>query len=368
MDSETRRSDVKRILQKATNLEHLGRAEILTLLRLTDKKDLQSLYDTACGLRDRYFYKKIFLYGFIYFSTWCRNSCTFCAYRSANGLAPRYRKSQAEIHAAVLGLLKSGVHLVDLTMGEDPFYRSGQGLADLFKLVKQIKQETDGLPVMISPGVISETTIQDFAQAGADWYACYQETYNQRLFAQLRLDQSFAERLLSKYQAVRAGLLVEEGLLLGVGETQEDIAAAIENMRALGARQVRVMSFVPQRGIPLENIPSPNRQLELTVIAVLRLVFPDKLIPASLDVDGIDGLAARLAAGANVVTSLIPPHAGLAGVAQHSKDIDDGYRTVAGVAEVLEAMELKAATRAEYREWLENQKRADPKNFIDGEW
>lgn len=48
----------------------------------------------------------------------------------------------------------------------------------------------------------------------------------------------------------------------------------------------------------------------------MRLLFPDKLIPASLDVDGISGLELRLMAGANVVTSIIPPNEGLAGVAQ----------------------------------------------------
>ncbi len=72
------------------------------------------------------------------------------------------------------------------------------------------------------------------------------------------------------------------------------------------------------------------------MIAVMRLLFPDRLIPASLDIDGVAGLQARLNAGANVVTSLIPPRLGLAGVAQSTRDIDDGYRTVAGILPLLE--------------------------------
>jgi len=86
----------------------------------------------------------------------------------------------------------------------------------------------------------------------------------------------------------------------------------------------------------------------------MRLVFPDKLIPASLDVEGIQGLKERLDAGANVVTSIIPPEAGLAGVSQSTLDICEGYRTVPGVTPVLEECGLTPATLAEYRDWLAN--------------
>ena len=68
---------------------------------------------------------------------------------------------------------------------------------------------------------------------------------------------------------------------------------------------------------------------ELLTIAAMRLAMPDRFIPASLDVDGIAGLERRLQAGANVVTSIVPPTVGLAGVSQAELDIDEGYRTVA---------------------------------------
>jgi len=91
---------------------------------------------------------------------------------------------------------------------------------------------------------------------------------------------------------------------------------------------------------------------ELKIIAVLRLLFPDRLIPASLDVDGITGLRSRIEAGANVVTSIIPPSLGLAGVAQSKKDIDAGFRTVQGVLPELDRMGLRAASREDYAAWV----------------
>lgn len=127
-------------------------------------------------------------------------------------------------------------------------------------------------------------------------------------------------------------------------------------MSRLGAQQVRVMSFVPQKGTPMEQWQTPPRLRELLIIAVMRIVMPDRLIPASLDVDGIEGLQARLNAGANVITSLIPPKLGLAGVAQSTKDINEGFRTVQGVIPVLKQMGMKAATLEDYYSWIIKEK------------
>jgi methylornithine synthase len=84
----------------------------------------------------------------------------------------------------------------------------------------------------------------------------------------------------------------------------------------------------------------------------MRLVFPECLIPASLDVGGHAELGQKLAAGANVVTSLIPPGQGLAGVAQCALGIEDGKRTVAGIQNILRESELEPATSGEYHSWL----------------
>lgn len=347
--------NLDRILEKACSQEPLTKSELVFLLGLTEECDLTKLFEAARSLRHRYFTNKVFLYGFVYFSTWCRNDCNFCYYRKSNLHSKRYRKSEREILAAACRLAESGVHLIDLTMGEDPFYHSDrEGLERLADLVREVKSQT-ALPVMVSPGVVSKQGLKILRAAGADWYACYQETHNRRRFNELRVNQSYDRRWLSKKAALETGLLVEEGILVGVGETLTDIAHSLQNMGRLGAQQVRVMSFVSYQGITVDSfLPiSEARLRELKVIAVLRLVFPDRLIPASLDVDGIQGLQARINAGANVVTSLIPPRLGLAGVAQTAKDIDEGYRTVQGVLPFLEEMGLTAATTDDYLGWVQ---------------
>ncbi|MBW2058862.1 MAG: methylornithine synthase PylB [Deltaproteobacteria bacterium] len=344
--------DLEEVLFRAKRGEALNREEIGFFLDLEDDAGLDRLFQTAREIRSRCFEDSVFLYGFVYFSTWCRNDCTFCLYRRSNLLARRYRKSAEEILEIALRQAESGVHLIDLTMGEDPFFdQAGAGADELLDLVERTKVET-GLPVMISPGVVSRERLQELSEAGADWYACYQETHNPELFRELRPDQDFHRRLAAKIEARRLGMLIEEGILTGVGDSSADILASLEAMRSLGAHQLRVMTFVPQRGTPMGRTSPPTSRRELVTIALMRLLFPDRLIPASLDVGGIKGLQDRLLAGANVVTSLIPPRTGLVGVSQSVLDVEEGYRTVGGVRAVLERMGLKTARAGEYGLWI----------------
>lgn len=361
--------NLEEILEKAYQGQFLLKSEIVFLLGLNDQNTLNRLFQTARALRFNHFKDKIFLYGFLYFSTWCRNDCAFCYYRKSNLEIKRYRKTSQEILEAALRLAESGVHLIDLTMGEDPVYfQKPAGFDSLIQLVRQIKIQT-GLPIMVSPGVAPNRVLLDLAAAGADFYACYQETHNRQLFKELRLDQSYDRRLFSKKVALQNGLLVEEGMLIGVGESSSDIANSMIAMRNLGVHQVRAMSFVPQEGSLMKHWATPTRILELKIIAILRLLFPDRLIPASLDIDGVEGLETRLNAGANVVTSLIQPSLGFAGVAQNSKDIDEGNRTVEGILPHLEKLGLVAANASDFTHWvqLERDKLATNPGMVTGD-
>ena len=327
----------------------MNRDEIIRILNEDNPVKTDELFRRAREVRAQNFSNKIFLYGFVYFSTWCRNNCNFCYYRTSNSI-PRYRKDSSEIIAIAELLAKSGVNLIDLTMGEDMAYHK-ESFASVFDLIQEIKDRT-GLPVMISPGLVDNTWIDRFTDLGTDWYALYQETHNKELFARLRTGQDYDERMNAKLYARDRGMLIEEGILTGVGESLADIADSLLEMGRIGARQVRVMSFVPQKGIPMEQVKKPESMQELKIIALLRLLYPNAFIPASLDIDGIKGLEDRINAGANVVTSIIPPRSGLAGVAQNSMDVDEGGRTVEEAAQILRHIGLEPASAMEYINYL----------------
>jgi methylornithine synthase len=352
VDMKTSWQKLETILSKARQEDQLSTEDIVFLLGLNKADQMNKLFATAKSLRQKYFENKIFTYGFIYASTYCRNDCRFCFFRRSNSESQRYRKATPEVIAAAQRLASSGVHLIDLTMGEDPALFNGSEVEfdRLVNLVESVRHAT-GLPIMVSAGVIPQELMGRLAESNATWYACYQETHNRQLFHQLRPGQNYDIRLETKMKAHNLGMLVEEGLLCGVGESPDDIAQSIDVMQALDADQLRVMNFVPQPGTPMEKRIPPDPRKEMTISAVMRLVFPHKLIPASMDVDGLAGLKQRLDAGANVVTSIVPPGEGLAGVAQHSLDIEEGKRTHAAVLKVLQACGLKTATNDDYLTW-----------------
>ena len=356
MTQNESRPKLKEILEKATQEERLDREEIVFLLGLRQNSEVDALFKAAREVRFRHFGNRVFLYGFIYISTYCRNHCNFCYYRSGNALPMRYRSKASDILEAAQRLADSGVHLIDLTLGEDPLYFQDQGFKPLFQLVKAVRQTT-GLPIMVSPGVVPADVLSGLSDVGVSFYACYQETHNRELFKRLRPGQSYAARMKNKELADQLGLLTEEGLLCGVGESAQDIAESIRAMRLLKVSQMRAMTFVPQRGTPMQSWENLDPWREMLMIAVLRLAFPDGLIPATLDVAGLAGLLSRLEAGANVVTSLVPPGFGLAGVAQNSLDIADARRTPARIRLELEKVGMQAASTADYSGWVESRRR-----------
>jgi methylornithine synthase len=342
------------ILEKRFCGQSLKDSEIAFLLATPPGKPLERLFAAARAQRERVFGDQLFCYGFVYFSTYCRNHCHFCLYRQCNQAAPRYRKGIEAITGVARALEDAGVHLIDLTMGEDPYYLQQDG-EKLLELVARCR-EAVGSPIMVSPGVLNAKLLVETAHQGVDWYACYQETFNRILFHRLRNGQDFKRRLDAKVQARQSGLLIEEGLLLGVGETLPDMLLAVQSIENLNVSQVRAMTFRPQPNTPMDHWQVPDSLDELRTIAAFRLIFPDRLIPASLDVDGLQGLQGRLDAGANVITSLIPPQHSLAGVSRARAGIEEGQRTVSAVTPLIEHLGLKIAPESAYRHWLQKEK------------
>lgn len=340
---------IESILEKCAQEQPISQQEQRFLMAQTDPLVLEKIHATARAMRERYFGNKVFYYGFVYFSTHCQNECAFCAYRASNAGLPRYRKTKEEIVETAVALKNTGIHLIDLTLGEDGYYlRQPHLLVDIVKAVK----EATGLPVMVSPGLLDHQTIEQLAAAGADWYALYQETHNQQLFATARLGQSYQARMEAKHYARACGMLVEEGLLTGIGDTVDDGVTSMAAMAELQAKQVRVMTFIPQDDTPFSHLETQSFQRELLYISVMRLLFPRNLIPASLDVDGLRGLEQRLNAGANVVTSIIPPNQGYCGVANGEFDVDDGHRTIDSIQDILQRCHLEGATAQAYQSML----------------
>ena len=175
----------------------MNKEEIVRILKCDDEKEIKALFERASGIRRQVQGDKIFAYGFVYFTTYCRNNCNFCYFRRSNDIG-RYRKTEEEVLALSKALVDSGVNLIDLTMGEDPLYHSEE-FETVLRIIRKLKEM--GTSVMISPGVVPDEIIDRFKEAGADIFALYQETHNRELFKKLRKDQDYDERMHAKLHA-----------------------------------------------------------------------------------------------------------------------------------------------------------------------
>ena len=344
--------------------------DIRQMLSITDRESLQKMFSAAASVREHFFSKNIYLYSFVYFSTHCKNKCAFCYYNATN-IIDRYRLTPEELRETCVQLKDEGIHMVDLTMGEDPYFHNRP--ENLLEFVR-IAKETTGLPVMVSPGVVDDDFIKALQKEGAGFFALYQETYQKELYAKLRTGQSFEGRIHARNSAKAAGICIEDGILTGFSKMKlsdgsfvhpsvsDDIESAIVSVRGMQKSdpdQVRVMTFEPQPGTPLAETTHASDLMELKVIAVLRFVFPDRFIPASLDVAGIPGMVDRLNAGANVVTSIIAAGSQLEGVVNFDRDVslNERKRDAKSVIAQLKKMGLQPGTQAEFEKYLNKNKK-----------
>ncbi|WP_406670651.1 methylornithine synthase PylB [Methanolobus sp. ZRKC4] len=335
--------------QDIVNGLQLTDANLRELLSLTEEEDLLKLHYVSRKVRDHFFENKVFLYSFVYFSTYCKNKCTFCYYNRCNDIQ-RYRLGMDEIRNICRTLKNESIHMVDLTMGEDPyFHEHPERFTDV---VKAVKEET-GLPIMISPGVMNDGTLSRLHESGADFLALYQETHDRELYGKLRVGQSFEDRVNARSFAKSIGYCVEDGILTGVGNDIESTIKSLRGMENNRPDMVRVMTFVPQEGTPLGKKDPESSIEELKIIAILRLMFPDRLIPASLDLEGIPGMVHRLNAGANVVTSIIPSNSTLEGVVNYDRDLEERDRDPKSVIKSLKAMGMEPASQDDFNKILE---------------
>ena len=365
MDNGEYQQFIDDIIQKKPLTDEM----IRELLFVTDEAGLQKMFSAAVKVKEHFFSNQVYLYSFVYFSTYCKNRCAFCYYNAANKI-DRYRLTPEELRGMCADLKNEGVHMIDLTMGEDPhFHNHPENLLEFVKIAKDVT----GLPVMVSPGVVNDDFISALKGAGADFFALYQETYQKELYEKLRTGQSFEDRIRARNSAKAAGICIEDGLLTGFSKIKssdgilinpsvaDDIESAITSIRGMQKAdpdQVRVMTFEPQPGTPLAETVQASGLMELKVIAVLRFVFPDRFIPASLDVAGIDGMVDRLNAGANVVTSIISADSKLEGVVNFDRDVslNERKRDAKSVIERLQTMGLQSGRQEDFEKYLNRNK------------
>ncbi len=285
--------------------------EILSLIHT----DSEKLFELADKKRREVFGDLVYIRGLIEISSICKNDCFYCGIRASNCRAERYRLTKAEILEAVRNGLEMGFSTFVLQGGED-LYFTDKVLCDIIENIKKLAPKA---ALTLSVGERTRESYKRLKEAGADRYLLRHETADGTHYTKLHPPgMSLETRKRCLYDLKDLGYQVGSGFLVGSPyQSEENILTDIRFLLELQPDMIGIGPFVPHKDTPFKDFKSGSVELTLKLISVLRLCFPECLIPATTALGTIseDGRERGLKAGANVVMPNLSP-----------KDVRDKYK------------------------------------------
>ena len=294
------------MLESLINSRQINDSNLIQLLETNEYDAL--LFQAANAARQRVYGRDVYIRGLIEISNYCKNNCYYCGIRKDNRDAVRYRLSKEEILSCCANGYKLGFRTFVLQGGEDYFFSD-----DLIcELVAAIKHNHPGCAVTLSLGERSCASYQAFFNAGANRYLLRHETADPVHYAQLHPKSLNLEtRKQCLWNLKEIGFQVGSGFMVGSpGQSNRQLLADIRFLQELKPAMIGVGPFIAHPNTPFKQHPSGSLSLCLRVLAILRLLFPHALIPATTALGSVaaNGRELGLLAGANVVMpNLSPP-------------------------------------------------------------
>ena len=275
------------------------------IIQLLSQPDSAALFVEADRVRKEYVGDAVHLRGLIEFSNACGRDCVYCGLRRSNKEVDRYRMGIDEIFEAAKAAAGLGYKSLVLQSGENCQYPT----ADMCTLLKRIKAEL-GIAITLS---IGEKTREEYAalkEAGADRYLLRFETSSEKLFAELKPDSSYEERMQCLAWLRELGFQVGSGIMVGLpGQTLEMIADDILLMEKLDLDMIGIGPFIANPETPLREARSGTLELTLKAVALIRIITKNTHIPATTAMGSIEkgGREKALKCGANVLMPNVTP-------------------------------------------------------------
>lgn len=283
----------------------LSDPELLTVLN-TDVFD-DALFAAADAVRRRVYGNAVFVRGLIEFTNICKNDCYYCGIRCGNTHAERYRLDADTILACCDEGYALGYRTFVLQGGEDPYFTD----ARICSLVERIRARFPDSAITLSIGEKPRESYLAFYRAGANRYLLRHETADAAHYAALHPDSLSAEnRKRCLFDLKEIGYQVGSGFMVGSPyQTTENLLADLRFLQQLDPDMIGIGPFIPAENTPFADKPAGSLALTLRLLAVLRLLFPHALLPATTALGTIspNGRELGLRAGANVVMPNLSP-------------------------------------------------------------
>ena len=178
-------------------------------------------------------------------------------------------------------------------------------------IVSTIRHRFPDCAITLSLGERSRDSYQRLFDAGADRYLLRHETATPEHYAFLHPDDmSFDNRMQCLYDLKEIGYQVGCGFMVGSPrQTVNTLFRDIQFIRSFQPEMVGIGPFIPASGTPFADAPAGTVELTLRLLAIIRLVHPHVLLPATTALGTLheQGRELGIMAGANVVMPNLSP-------------------------------------------------------------
>ena len=284
-------------------LRHGARLSDAAALELAAHGDLGALMKAAAARRDLAHGDAVSFSpkAFIPLTQLCRDVCHYCVFARPPRSGEHAFLSIDEVLAIARAAKAAGCHEALFTLGDKPElrYRAARDelaalghattLSYLAEAAEAVLRETGLFPhlnagvmsggdlaalrkVSISQGMMLETTAARLGEKGGPHFGSP--------------DKDVDVRLATIRAAGEAAVPFTSGLLIGIGETQQERIEALLALRELNdasghIQEIIIQNFAPKPGTRMASAPAPSLQEHLWTIAAARLIFdPDMNIQA----------------------------------------------------------------------------------------
>jgi len=255
--------------------------------------------------RDVHFGRKVFVRGVIEVSNYCRENCSYCGMRRDNRGLARFRLQRETILQMIESGLPPTITDLNLQAGEDP-----RVIEEVVLPVVQYLRAHTGLGISLCLGTLDSSVLNSLRSAGAFYYILKLETGDEGHYADMSAPGTYKERMGAIHSLVSSGWKVSSGMILGLPrQTSKMVVETLRLLTQLPLSGVSVSPFISGDETPFSGEVSPDIDLVLHALALLRLANPPRIIPAvsALSLLGKDCYRAALKAGANLVTMNLTP-------------------------------------------------------------
>ncbi len=203
---------------------------------------------------------------------YCPEDCHYCAQaKSSQADIEEYPiKPDAEILEEAKQAYESGAFRYCMVFaGRGPSEHRTQHLANL---IRQIKSRYP-IEVCVSAGLLTKEKAQILKNAGLDRLNHNLNT-SEKNYPNICTTHTYADRLNTLKSAKDAGLEVCSGMIIGLGENQNDIIQVALQLREINAKSIPINLLVSIEGTALKTTPVLTPEYSLRILCLFRFLNP----------------------------------------------------------------------------------------------